>query len=130
MAVWYVQQTDSDLGPLKPAELLDLVRRGTVIAETLLKKDDSAWFPASDVGGLFEAARRPTIEHYCPDCGGRVGQPPTHCPRCIKDLMKTRTKIFEHSLGGQNVDEKPPASQGPGDSAKRWLHRRLRKPQD
>ncbi|MEM6981096.1 MAG: DUF4339 domain-containing protein [Planctomycetota bacterium] len=124
MATWHVKQNESELGPLKPSELLDLVRNGSVVAETMLRKDDSAWFPASDVGGLFEAARRPTIEHFCPDCGAPVSQPPTHCPRCIKDLSKTRTRIVEHNLAVDG-NTQPASSKGPGESAKRWLHRRL-----
>jgi len=129
MAEWYVQQEEADLGPLRPAELLTLVRNGTVRSETMLRKDNSAWFPAAEVGGLFEAARRPTIEHYCPTCGTRVGQPPTHCPQCIKDLDKVRTKIIEHSVD-QRAKPKAETPQGPSDSARRWLHRRLRKPRN
>lgn len=123
MSLWYVQSAESDVGPLRPAELLDLVRGGKVVAETMVRKDDSSWFAAREVGGLFEAARRPTIEHFCPDCGEKVGQPPTHCARCIKDLMKTKTKITEHSVGGGRSST-PPSSNGPSDSAKRWLQRR------
>mgnify|MGYP000293648354 CR=1 FL=1 len=42
-----------DVGPLRPSELLDKVRSGEVRPETMLRKDDSAYFQASDVGGLF-----------------------------------------------------------------------------
>ncbi|MEM1225248.1 MAG: GYF domain-containing protein [Planctomycetota bacterium] len=127
MTAWFVQQNDeTELGPLKPADLLELVRSGKVLAETMLKKDDSAWFPASDVGGLFEAARRPTIEYYCIDCGAQVKQPPTHCPHCIKDIQKARTHIVEHSVGSEPT-AKSSEPKGPSDSAKRWLNRRLGK---
>ena len=46
MTHWFVQQGDSqeDLGPLRPSELLEMVRAGHVTSESMLKKDDSNWF--------------------------------------------------------------------------------------
>lgn len=125
MAVWFVQrEDDEDLGPLRPADLLSLVRDGSVTADSMLRKDDSAWFPASDVGGLFEAARRPTIEHFCPDCNVRVNQPPTTCPRCGKDLLKTKTRIIEHSFNDGNQGAGQPGQKSA--SAKKWLQKKMR----
>lgn len=126
MAEWFVQQDDADLGPLRPAELLDLVRNGTVVPETLVRKDDSSWFVASGVGGLFEAARRPTIEHYCTRCDARVSTPPCTCPKCDLLLTKTRKQIIEHSIGKKSsiIDS---TSNGPAASAKRWLQRKIKK---
>jgi hypothetical protein len=37
-------------------ELLKKVRSGDVNAATMIRKDDSTWFPAEEVDGLFEAA--------------------------------------------------------------------------
>ena len=83
MAQWYVQRQSEDptqmnemVGPLKPAELLKMVREGDVVPESLLRKDDSAWFEAREVGGLFEAAMRPTIKYFCPQCGQEIMEPP------------------------------------------------------
>lgn len=131
MADWYVQRPDSELGPLRPAELLDLVRNGTVIEETQVRKDDSSWFAAREVGGLFEAARRPTIEHYCPQCNARVAAPPTSCPKCDAALVNTKKRIIEHSVGRNSSSSsssfKP---SGPAESAKRWLQRKINRKDD
>ncbi|EMI58315.1 DUF4339 domain-containing protein [Rhodopirellula sallentina] len=124
MTDWYVQREHEELGPLKPAELLSLVRDGDVLAETMVRKDDSPWFAAGEVGGLFEAARRPTIEHYCPHCADvRVSTPPATCPKCDRALVKTRQRIIEHSVGKSKSTLG--VSSGPTASARRWLQRRI-----
>jgi len=124
MTAWYVQREHEELGPLKPAELLSLVRDGNVLAETMVRKDASPWFAASEVGGLFEAARRPTIEHYCPHCEDvRVASPPATCPKCDRILAKTRQRIIEHSVGTSKSSLG--VSNGPTASARRWLQRRM-----
>ncbi|TWU19134.1 DUF4339 domain-containing protein [Allorhodopirellula heiligendammensis] len=129
MTAWFVQQGNEELGPLRPADLLALVRDGTVHPETRVRKDDSSWFAASAVGGLFEAARRPTIEHYCPHCENvRVAPPPTTCPKCDQTLTKTRERIIENSLSKSNSQASDSAaSQGPAMSARRWLQKRVGK---
>lgn len=128
MAVWFVQRENDEIGPLRPAELLALVRDGSVQSNTQLRKDDSSWFAASEVGGLFEAARRPTIEHFCPHCHNvRVSSPPTTCPKCDQTLTKTRQKIIEHSLDNPSSQTSQASPQGPAASARRWLQKRVRK---
>ncbi len=129
MTSWYVQRENEDLGPLRPAELLSLVRDGSVQPETFLRKDDSAWFAAGEVGGLFEAARRPTIEYYCPHCENvRVTAPPATCPKCDRIITKPRQKIIEHSIGNANSEKSNSAnSSGPALSARRWLKKRMGK---
>lgn len=124
MAEWFVQGKDADLGPLRPADLLELVRDGSVVETTQLRKDDSAWFSAEEVGGLFEAARRPTTEHYCPHCAVRVPPPPTMCPKCDRNLVKTDKRIIEHSIGKKSSSGGS-LSAGPAASAKRWLQRKI-----
>ena len=125
MASWFIRDGDEgEIGPVSPAELLGLVREGRVVATTVVRKDDSAWFPAANVGGLFEAARRPTIEHYCTRCEARVGPPPVTCPKCDADLAQTRQKIIEHHVAGEDA-KKADAPQKAGSSAKSWLNRRL-----
>ncbi len=125
MAHWFIRGEDeAEVGPVSPSELLGMVREGRVVATTVVRKDDSAWFPAADVGGLFEAARRPTIEHYCTRCGARVGPPPVTCGKCDADLSQTRQKIIEHSVAG-DPQKKADDSGKAGSSAKSWLNRRL-----
>ena len=46
------------MGPMSPQELLEMVRVGDVTGTTLVRKNDSKWFRADSVGGLFEAAFR------------------------------------------------------------------------
>ncbi len=129
MTAWFVQRENEEIGPLRPADLLTLVRDGSVNPDTMIRKDDSSWFPASSVGGLFEAARRPTIEHYCPHCDNvRVAPPPTTCPKCDRALTKTRERIIENSLSkSSRRSADSPASQGPARSARRWLQKRVGK---
>ncbi len=129
MTAWFVQRENEEVGPLRPADLLALVRDGSVLPETMIRKDDSSWFAASTVGGLFEAARRPTIEHYCPHCDNvRVPPPPTTCPKCDATLLKTRERIIENSLSKANSRaNNAVASQGPAPSARRWLQKRIGK---
>ena len=126
MAVWFVQGKNSDQGPLSPADLLSLVREGTVTADSMIRKNDSPWFSASEVGGLFEAARRPTIEHYCPKCDVRVSSPPSQCPRCLEAMENTHKRIIEHSIGKPSTPS-PKSTIGSASSAKRWLQRRIKK---
>jgi hypothetical protein len=120
---WFVQRADSteDLGPYRPSELLDLVRRGEVTSETRVRKDDSAWFAAGEVGGLFEAAMRPTIRYFCPQCSHEVSEPPVRCPKCDREIRRARTEITENSIVN-------PGDRGIADSAgasvKNWLLRK------
>jgi hypothetical protein len=53
---WYCDLMGKVVGPIGPAELLQMVKKGEVTSETLVRKDDSKWYPADEVGGLFEAA--------------------------------------------------------------------------
>lgn len=120
---WYVQQRagQEDLGPLRPNELLDLVRDGFVIRDTLVRKGDSKWFAASDVGGLFEAARRPTIQYFCPQCESEIDEPPLTCLNCGREIRKGITKITEHTIGKRTDSPETGSSVNP---VKRWLQRK------
>lgn len=129
MANWYVQQPNRGLeeefiGPLRPAELLKLVREGRVGPEDLLKKDDSAWFEAREVGGLFEAAMRPTIRLYCPECNAPVAQVPCVCPRCHTEISKARREIVENTI--ENSEDQKSTSQA-GRSVQKWLQKKVRR---
>ncbi len=124
MAEWYIQRKSiesEDIGPLRPNELLKMVRDGDVIADTLVRKDDSAWFPASSVGGLFEAAMRPTIEYFCPQCERAIGEPPILCPNCGREVRKALTKITENSIA------RSPNNGGANKSVQQWLRNKLKR---
>lgn len=116
MPQWFVRQMEVEVGPLSSSELLGLVRQGSVVAETLVRKDDSAWFEARTVGGLFDAAARPSVEYSCPDCGTRVTKPPCYCPRCKVHLRYARPKVIEHTAA---VDGVQPRQRS--ESMLRWL---------
>ncbi len=55
---WYCDVRGKKIGPMSPSELLELIRSGDVTATTMVRKNDSRWFRADSVGGLFEAAFR------------------------------------------------------------------------
>lgn len=120
MTNWFVQQggTGEDVGPLRPSELLEKVRRGEVTRTSRVRKDNSAWFSAEQVGGLFEAAMRPTIEFFCPQCRAEVPEPPTVCKRCDTEIQKAVTRITENSI--VSASDQSLSSQA-GQSMKNWL---------
>ena len=124
MAEWFIKNQDdqgvSEEGPFRPSELLDLVRLGRVVRETIIRKDNSAWFQAGEVGGLFEAAMRPTIEYFCPHCSAPISQPPCNCPKCDMHLTRAREKITENSIASTHSLE---ASSG----MQRWLKKKMGK---
>ncbi len=55
---WYCDVRGKKVGPISPSELLEMIRSGDVTATTMVRKNDSRWFRADSVGGLFEAAFR------------------------------------------------------------------------
>lgn len=123
MTQWFIQRGEEmeDVGPLRPSDLLKKVRSGEVRPETMLRKDDSAYFQASDVGGLFEAAMRPTIEYFCPKCKREVTEPPVTCPHCDHNMTRALTRITENTI--TNPDEQRLTEQA-GNSVKKWLKRK------
>ncbi|KAA1259976.1 hypothetical protein LF1_25140 [Rubripirellula obstinata] len=122
MAEWFIKRDEEsgDLGPLRPPDLLKMVREGSVTRQTMIRKNDSAYFEAGQVGGLFEAAMRPTIEHFCPSCKHSVNEPPTVCAYCGQELYKAITKITENTISLPN--EKLPSQAGR--SVKNWLKKK------
>lgn len=100
---WFVRGETEDLGPYRPSEILQLIWDGVVREETMLRKGDSAWTPAGDVGGLFEAAARPTVRWTCPRCGRDVRQPPTYCRRCDLFLERANRSVTEHTVPARPV---------------------------
>lgn len=100
MTQWFIQQNDEhpDRGPMSPSELLELVRSGEVTRETMVRRDDGGWFAAADVGGLFEAAMRPTIRYFCPHCEAEVSEPSVVCHQCGFKIRQAVTQIIENSI--------------------------------
>jgi hypothetical protein len=121
MPQWFYQCEEEVFGPVKASDLLKLVREQIICAETLVRKDESAWFPAGEVGGLFEAAAKPTIEYSCPDCGSTVGKPPCYCRRCRRVLDYARPKVIANEIEGYQRTE--PEKDSVSDSWKQWLRR-------
>jgi GYF domain 2 len=103
MAEWFVQQASEVVGPLGPAELLALVRSGVVTQHTKIRKRDSEWLMANEVGGLFEAAMRPTIESRCPECDALLDSVPCQCPKCGRRVNTPRTRIIENTICQNHV---------------------------
>jgi len=86
MAEWFYKVGDQSFGPITNAQLLDLVRVGTVDGDTHIRKDDSNWVVAHAVGGLIDAARRDDAETVCPYCGVPISPPPTRCENCHRNV--------------------------------------------
>ncbi len=107
MAQWFVQRSGDVIGPLSPAELLTLVRSGVVKPATMIRKDDMAWLQASEVGGLFEAAMRPTILSYCPRCDSLLETVPCECPKCRSQVQQPRTRIIENTINDDASCDSP-----------------------
>ena len=123
MAEWFIQQGDEveDLGPIRPSELLKMVRDGEVTPETVIRKDDSAWFEASEVGGLFEAAMRPTIEYFCPQCESPVTEPPVTCQKCGRQISQALTRITENTITAPHDQS---LAEQAGRSVQKWLRKK------
>jgi hypothetical protein len=119
MTQWFMQSAAAELGPFAPSQVLEMVRRGEITRETKLKKDDSAWFPAGEIGGLFEAAVRPTVKYLCPICRGEVKIPPCECPHCGRQIDVAHRKVVEHTI--ETAGRNGQAPSGPGASMQSWL---------
>ena len=82
MAKWYYRTAEGEVGPLRPSELREHVAAGKIQPQTLIRKGDSHWVEAAQVGGLFEAAARGGSHFQCPFCGHEIDPPPTRCAHC------------------------------------------------
>ncbi len=121
MAQWFYREDGKDVGPFSATDLLKLVREETINASTLVRKDESAWFPAAQVGGLFEAAVKPSVEYTCPTCGQDVPKPPTYCRKCRQALQYARPRITENTITGYEPPKKEQDSIA--DTWKQWVRR-------
>lgn len=124
MAQWFVEQrSGAVLGPLRPGELLDEVRTGRIQPDTRLRKDDSAWFPAGEVNGLFEAAQRKPTRHHCPFCNAVITKPPVGCHHCGMDVFKSVVREIDQPHNPPKTASPTPARR----SINSWLKKK-RKP--
>ncbi len=88
VGTWYYRASGKEIGPLKSSELVTHIRQGRVTPDTMIRKQDSQWVAAREVGGLFEAAdKRSQTEHICPFCGESIPKPPVRCPNCSRDVV-------------------------------------------
>ena len=56
---WYFKVLEMEMGPVSHSELVDLVRDGTIAEDDWVRRETEAkWTRASDVVGLFRAARQ------------------------------------------------------------------------
>ncbi|QDV67420.1 hypothetical protein Poly24_11150 [Rosistilla carotiformis] len=119
MSQWFVQQDeDTEIGPLRPSELLDLVRQGVVTRQTLCRKEDSPWCYAQDVGGLFQAAESQVASYRCPHCQKSISQPPTFCKGCNKYVDEAIEVLRDAS--GRKLDAKSQAFASTKGSVSKW----------
>jgi hypothetical protein len=118
---------ETEVGPLRPNELLSLVRKGDVQPDTMLRKDDSAWFAARTVGGLFEAALRQEVQYFCPGCNNRIKRPPVTCGRCLRDIGKGEAREVKPERIRANVDTEKTneAAEEARNSVNSWLKKKV-----
>ena len=88
MAEWHCEIMGNVIGPLTPAELLEKVRTGEITFDTKIRKDDSQWVAASEVGDLFERAVAVKKKQVCPYCRVEIGAPPIECPGCDRYITR------------------------------------------
>lgn len=104
MTWFYKSSTGMEYGPVTPLELLDLIRNGTVLRDTPLKKDDSQWVTAQNVNGLFATAAKPSIVYLCPGCGKEISKPPSRCLKCDVHVDRANHKMVQYDL--EAIDRK------------------------
>ncbi len=117
---WFFQQGEFEIGPLRPRELLEQVRRGNIRPETLVRKGDSAWTKASAVNGLFDAARKPVTVYLCPNCNVEITKPPVYCKSCERHIEKAATQKRQSQLADEDA---PLREKMIGGAWSNWLSR-------
>lgn len=77
MADWYALSALDELGPMTREELADLVRKGEIDPDTLVRQGKASWQPARDVPGLCE----PKPKKPKPDEAGNSGKAEAQKPK-------------------------------------------------
>jgi GYF domain 2 len=94
MTTWYWKDTDNNqFGPVTPDKLLNLIRSGDVLRETMVRKDSSSWCRSDQINGLWDAAAKPHKIYLCVECGGQIERPPSRCSRCERLVEKANEKM-------------------------------------
>ena len=101
---WYYQIMNDEVGPLTSSQLVACVHSGKVKEDTLIRKDDSQWVPASQVNGLLDAVGNNQSKRICPYCGQTVDSPPTTCRGCNRKLVLS----FNSRLTAANATHRTP----------------------
>ena len=104
MSQWYYRTRDGEVGPLKPSDLLKHVATGEILPHTLVRKGDSQWVEANQVGGLFDAAATGGTTFQCPFCGSKIDKPPTRCANCSR-AVETAYRKREQQSGPEQDPE-------------------------
>lgn len=126
MAQWFLQGPPEQ-GPLSPQQVLTLVRSGEITRQTKLRKDDSAWFAAGDIGGLFESALKPTIRYRCPSCKAEVRSDVHHCSRCGSLFDLALRDVTEHSVRAHTAAADRENGGSRSSSMQNWLNKLRRR---
>lgn len=92
---WFYEVKGDAVGPLTAPQLLNKVRSLEISPDTRLKKNGSAWFPARQVTGLFEAATKQSVTYLCPHCRSEISKPPTTCDGCDRYLTDSVVKTAD-----------------------------------
>jgi DNA-directed RNA polymerase subunit RPC12/RpoP len=137
MAEWYFEMMGQPVGPITGKQLLERVRGGDIVADTPVRKDDSQWVPARDVGGLFTAAGDGQArEVRCPYCGEPIDSPPTRCAKCRRQVEQTYELILgpkpdaaSPSTDTTESEHSEPEEDGRKEKRKGWLSK-VRKQQE
>ncbi|MDZ4848297.1 MAG: DUF4339 domain-containing protein [Pirellulaceae bacterium] len=128
MIHWYYRMGEADEhGPIGPSELLELIRKGVVREDTMVRKGTSSWVASSNINGLWEAAGRPTTAFNCPNCGKSIAKPPSRCSNCNQMIEHATGHLIHHkttSLHSPKSESKSePLSSGNNPFGKRpWLY--------
>jgi hypothetical protein len=104
MTWFYKSPTGSEMGPVNPQELLELIRNGSVLRDTWIKKDNSQWVKAEEVNGLMQKAAQPSTAFFCNHCGKSIAKPPSRCERCEVHVDNPTQKLVHHDL--DEIDRK------------------------
>jgi hypothetical protein len=99
MTEWFFRiKGKRELGPVTSGELLELIRQGTILPHTEIRKDNSRWLAASEIHGLFEAAARPSVAFNCPYCEKPIEKPPCRCRSCTRQIMKATGHLVTNNV--------------------------------
>jgi hypothetical protein len=99
MSEWYFRADNGKVtGPIPSSKLLELIRSGTILSETEVRKDDSNWVRACEVNGLWKAAGLPSVAFKCPFCQAVIERPPTTCKSCERPIAKAVGNLLPNSV--------------------------------